>query len=92
MTKLKLHQGEWVVICDGAKALVLENVGDEKFPNLRAARVFRDENPSTHEQGTDRPGRGFARAEATCLGPIHRWELAADQRKSTPRNLESGLV
>ena len=40
MAKLKLHPGEWVVVCDGAKALVLENVGDEKFPNLRTERVF----------------------------------------------------
>ena len=42
---------------DGRKALFLRNHGDEKFPNLRAEKVFEDENPPTHEQGSERPGR-----------------------------------
>jgi protein required for attachment to host cells len=59
MSKLKLHQGEWVVICDGAKALVLENVGDEMFPNLRTKEVYQHPDPLTRELGTDEPGRSF---------------------------------
>jgi len=59
MSKLKLHPGEWVVVCDGAKALVLENVGDEMFPNLKTKEVYQQEDPPTREQGTDRPGRSF---------------------------------
>jgi protein required for attachment to host cells len=59
MSKLKLHPGEWVVVCDGAKALVLENVGDEMFPNLKTKEVYQQEDPPTHEQGTDEPGRSF---------------------------------
>jgi protein required for attachment to host cells len=59
MSKLRIRQGEWVVVCDGAKALVLENVGDEKFPNLRTKEVYQQEDPPTHEQGTDAPGRSF---------------------------------
>ena len=57
MSKLKIAQGEWVVVCDGAKALVLENVGDEKFPNLKTKEVYEREDFKTHEQGTDAPGR-----------------------------------
>ena len=60
MSKLKLRPGEWVVVCDGAKALVLENVGDEMFPNLKTKEVYQQENLMTHEQGTDQPGRAFA--------------------------------
>ena len=60
MAKLKLHPGEWVVVCDGAKALVLENVGDEKFPNLKTREVYQQEDPKTREQGTDAPGRTFS--------------------------------
>lgn len=59
MSKVKIHQGEWVVVCDGAKALVLENVGDEKFPNLKTREVYQQEDPLTHELGTDAPGRSF---------------------------------
>lgn len=57
MSKLKLHPGEWVVVCDGAKALVLENTGDEKFPNLKTREVYQQNDPPTHEQGSDAPGR-----------------------------------
>ena len=35
MTKLNIHRHDWVVVCDGRKALILENLGDEKSPNLR---------------------------------------------------------
>ena len=51
-----------VFIGDGQRALFLRNVGDTKSPNLTTERVFTDKNPPTHEQGTDRPGRGFKRA------------------------------
>jgi protein required for attachment to host cells len=59
MSKLKIDRGAWVVVCDGAKALVLENVGDEKFPNLRTKEVYEQEDPKTSEQGTDVPGRAI---------------------------------
>jgi protein required for attachment to host cells len=59
MPKLRIDQGEWVVVCDGAKALVLENVGDEKFPNLKTKEVYEQEDPKTSEQGSDAPGRAI---------------------------------
>jgi protein required for attachment to host cells len=59
MSKVKIAQGEWVVVCDGTKALVLENVGDAKFPNLKTREVHEQDDPPTHEQGTDAPGREF---------------------------------
>lgn len=59
MSKVKIAQGEWVIVCDGAKALVLENAGDEKFPNLKTKEVYQQDDPPTHEQGTDAPGRSI---------------------------------
>ena len=53
-----------VFVGDGRKALFLYNEGDEKFANLKAVNVSTIENPPTHEQGTDRPGRGFMAAQA----------------------------
>ena len=50
----------FVFVGDGRKALVLRNDGDAQFLNLKAERVFTDENPPTHEQGTDRPGRSYS--------------------------------
>jgi protein required for attachment to host cells len=59
MSGLKIAQSEWVVVCDGAKALLLENVGDEKFANLKTQKVYEQEDSRTRELGTDAPGRAF---------------------------------
>jgi protein required for attachment to host cells len=57
--KSKIGKGHWVVVCDGRKALIFENTGDEKFPNLRAREVHDHPDASTHEQGVSPPGRSF---------------------------------
>jgi protein required for attachment to host cells len=67
MKNLQIKTGDWVVVCDGRKALILENSGDEKFLNLRKKDVHEHEDPPTHAMGTDRPGHvhssaGTARA------------------------------
>ncbi|HZQ11760.1 MAG TPA: host attachment protein [Pseudolabrys sp.] len=59
MSDLLIHKGEWVVVCDGAKALLLHNVGDAKFPNLKTLEVLEQDDLATHEQGADKPGRSF---------------------------------
>jgi protein required for attachment to host cells len=60
MSKLHIDHGDWVVVCDGAKALILENAGDEKFPNLRTRNVYQHADRPTHELGTDAPGRSHS--------------------------------
>ncbi len=62
MNKLAIPHGAMIFVGDGRKALFLRNDGDKKFPNLKTERVFAEENPPTHEQGTDRPGRGVESA------------------------------
>jgi protein required for attachment to host cells len=60
MPKLKIDEGDWIVVCDGAKALVLQNVGDSKFPNLKTIEVHEHEDLKSRELGTDAAGRAFA--------------------------------
>jgi protein required for attachment to host cells len=57
MSELLIGHGEWVVVCDGAKALVLENTGDAKFPNLKMREVYEQKDLPTHLLGADKPGR-----------------------------------
>ena len=57
MNKLKIPHNALVFVGDGRKALFLRNDGDAISPNLRTEKVFEEENPPTHEQGSDRPGR-----------------------------------
>lgn len=64
MAKVKIHQGDWIVVCDGKKALLLENAGDEKFLNLKTREVYQHPDAKTHELGTDAPGRAFSSAGA----------------------------
>ena len=60
MSALLIREGEWVVVCDGAKALVLENTGDTKFPNLKTVEHFEQKDLATHEIGSDAPGRTYS--------------------------------
>ena len=57
MESVKIKSGDWVVVCDGRKALILENEGDAVFPNLRTKETHEHDDAKTSEQGTDRPGR-----------------------------------
>ena len=49
-----------MIVCDGKKALILENVGDEKFLNLKTREVQEHADPKTSDLGTDAPGRSFS--------------------------------
>jgi protein required for attachment to host cells len=60
MPDLTIRNGEWVVVCDGAKALILENAGDFKFPNLKTVEVFAVKDLPTRDIGTERPGRSYS--------------------------------
>ena len=57
MTKLKINTGDWIVVCDGGKALILENLGDRMFPNLHTREVREQPDLSTQAQGSAAPGR-----------------------------------
>ena len=54
-----VRRGDWVVVCDGKKALVLENVGDTKVLKLKTLEVHEQPDAKTSEQGTDKPGRSI---------------------------------
>lgn len=47
----------WVAVADGGKALILVNEGTDAAPLLKVLAKDALDNPSTREQGTDRPGR-----------------------------------
>ena len=63
MTALLIRHGEWVVVCDGAKALVLENAGDIRTPNLKTVQVYEQKDLATHAEwhGCARPFFQFRR-------------------------------
>ena len=60
MNNVVVHNGAWVLVGDGRKALFFINKGSRDLLDLRVVETRIDENPATREQGTDRPGRAFA--------------------------------
>ncbi len=76
MTLLKLEHDLWIVVADGEKALFLRNAGTAIEPRLEIVRSLSQENPPTHEQGSDRPGRmndaAFAHRSAVADTDWHR--------------------
>ena len=59
MNKMKIGTGDWMVVCDGRKALILENLGDRMFPNLHTKEVREPPDLPTQTQGSAAPGRVY---------------------------------
>jgi len=57
-----LRQGTWVAVCDGRKALLLENKGSAEYPKLETREHFEHKSAATHIQGSSAPGRAFSTA------------------------------
>ena len=60
MDRLHIKEGAWVVVCDGAKAIILENIGDALYPDLRMRQAEEQPDRRTREIGTDAPGRAIS--------------------------------
>ena len=54
---MHIPNGAWVLVADGERFLPMSNHGDAELLDLRVIDHAEVENPPTHEQGTDRPGR-----------------------------------
>lgn len=60
MDRIKVPWESWVVVCDGAKALIMQNAGDAELMNLRVHETLTQPNEADREIGTDKPGRSHA--------------------------------
>jgi len=78
---LRIPHDAFVFVGDGRKALFLRNEGDEKFPFLKTEKAFVDENPLSHEQGSERPGRisKGPRTSARSAVEMADWHVLEEQ-------------
>ena len=72
MNEVEVKSGDWVVVCDGRKALILENVGDQAFPILHTREVREHADLPTGEQGSGVPGRVTNRSGAPAARSSRR--------------------
>jgi protein required for attachment to host cells len=89
MDKMRLDKGDWLIVCDGRKALILENRGDEIYPNLHTKEVHEQPNPPTSAQGADAPGRLHAASGARSSVEQTDWHDEAE--RAFLRNLAGRL-
>lgn len=54
---MKISHSDWIVVCDGRKALLLENEGDEMLAKFATREIYEQKEEPTHDLGTDKPGR-----------------------------------
>lgn len=54
---MNIAHAAWVLVADSEKFQVFENHGDADLLDLRIRKYSETDNPSTKEQGADRPGR-----------------------------------
>lgn len=57
MTELKINWKNWVLVCDGTRALFLRNDGDAEFLNLVLVHEMSKSAEAARTLGPDRPGR-----------------------------------
>ncbi|MBP2446676.1 host attachment protein [Rhizobium leguminosarum] len=60
MTNVKIPWESWVVVCDGAKALIMQNAGDAQLMNLKVLETLTQPSAPDREIGADKPGRTHA--------------------------------
>jgi len=60
MTDVKVPWKSWVVVCDGAKALIMQNAGDAELMNLKVLETLTQPSEPDREIGADKPGRTHA--------------------------------
>ena len=75
-----LDHGTWIVAADGARAMIMRNDGSPAKPKFTLLRRYEQENPPTHEQGTDRPGRtNDAGTHRSAMEEVDWHQLAEDR-------------
>jgi protein required for attachment to host cells len=73
---MKLKTGEWVVVADGSRGLILVNEGTAMEPQLKVTRTYGQDNPRTSDQGSERPTLTFEsgshRRSAEAMTDLHQ--------------------
>jgi protein required for attachment to host cells len=59
MESVQVPANALVLVSDGRRARLMRNQGTPVNPKLVVERDISRENPPTHEQGTDKPGRRY---------------------------------
>jgi protein required for attachment to host cells len=81
MVELQIPAGALILVGDGRKALFLRNHGAPTHVELAVEQVFKQDDPPTRDQGTDRPGR-YRGGDGTSKSAFEQtdWHQLAEDR------------
>ncbi len=79
MSKIGLDSHIWILVCDGHKALLLQNAGDRVYPKLETRETFEHKEHASHDLQSDAPGRSHGsgatdRRSSVDQPDLHRLE------------------
>jgi len=83
MQKPAIPHGALVLVGDGSRAVFFRNTGSLQRPELVVERtLLLEDNPPTHEQGSDRPGRRAESHVGTLRSAMEEtdWHQLAEER------------
>lgn len=82
MSVIAVHNGAWVLVGDGRRALFFVNQGDADILDLRVVETRIEDNPATRAQGSDAPGRAFSSAGAHARSSMDNvdWHELEEER------------
>lgn len=92
--RVSVPSGAWVIVADHNKALLLKNNGTPIAPKLEVKSVMEaEENPLTHDQGSDRPGTVFAGSHRSLVEQTD-WHAVNGRRflEQTVVSMEKTLI
>lgn len=81
MEPIRIAEKSWVVVCDGAKALLLRNEGRGGNIDLTVVETLAQDNEKDRDLGTDRPGRANG-ADGSSRSAMEEtdWHVQAEER------------
>ncbi len=89
MENLRIPYGAFVLVCDGAKALLLHNAGDAELLDLKVEKVMEQDNPKTSDQMSDHEGRAF---HGTHRSPTEKTDVHDMNEERFARNIAEMLA
>jgi protein required for attachment to host cells len=74
---MKVQPRTRVIVCDGGRYVIYENIGDINHLDLRVVDHGSNNNPAAREQGDDRPGRyPSPNGQRSAVGQTDRHNLS----------------
>jgi len=74
---VSIENRDWVVVCDGRKAILFENEGDAEYPTFAVREVMEHAVLSNRDLDSDKPGRVWESATTarSAIEPVDHHEL-----------------